>query len=241
MNGPDKATAASSVADLSLLTRATILCLFALVLVTIAMIVSGILEWWFLQRMLDGEFTASTYAAAEEGNNLRQGIVSFIQMAVFLISCFLVLRWFYRAYGNLRGLGARSLTFTPAWVVGWYFIPVLNLWKPYRAMRELWLVSHNPHDWRWASPAGLVPLWWGAWLAFLALNGVVVWISWGAGSDPNTSELLRRYRSQSLVNRERNYDVPRGYLYRITNVGLERLQYLNSPTVKTSSTEVGWI
>ena len=42
----------------------------------------------------------------------------------------------------------------------------------------------------------------------------------------NTSELLRRYRSQGLVHRQRNYDVPRGYLYRITLVGLERLEYL---------------
>ena len=51
----------------------------------------------------------------------------------------------------------------------------------------------------------------------------------------NTSELLRRYRSQSLVNRERNYDVPRGYLYRITHVGLERLKYLSSEVMETSS------
>ena len=51
----------------------------------------------------------------------------------------------------------------------------------------------------------------------------------------NASELLRRYRSQSLVNRERNYDVPRGYKYRITTVGLERLQYLGSDVMKTSS------
>jgi len=50
----------------------------------------------------------------------------------------------------------------------------------------------------------------------------------------NTSELLRRYRSQSLVNRERNHDVPRGYRYRITNIGLERLQYLGSGVTKTS-------
>lgn len=52
----------------------------------------------------------------------------------------------------------------------------------------------------------------------------------------NTSELLRRYRSQSLVSRERNYDVPRGYLYRITRVGQERLQYLCSDELETSST-----
>jgi DNA-binding MarR family transcriptional regulator len=51
----------------------------------------------------------------------------------------------------------------------------------------------------------------------------------------NASELLRRYRSQSLVNRERNYNVPRGYRYRITDIGLARLQYLSSDVVETSS------
>jgi len=42
----------------------------------------------------------------------------------------------------------------------------------------------------------------------------------------NASELLRRYRSQSLVVRECNPNVSRGYLYRITYVGLERLDFL---------------
>jgi len=51
----------------------------------------------------------------------------------------------------------------------------------------------------------------------------------------NTSELLRRYRSQSLVKRERNYDVPRGYRYQITDVGLARLEYLSSDAIETSS------
>lgn len=55
----------------------------------------------------------------------------------------------------------------------------------------------------------------------------------------NASELLRRYRSQSLVVRERNYEVPRGYLYRITRVGLERLDYLGSDIYETSSTIAG--
>lgn len=51
----------------------------------------------------------------------------------------------------------------------------------------------------------------------------------------NASELLRRYRGQSLVSRERRYDVPRGYMYRITRVGLERLEYLGSDVLGTSS------
>ena len=52
----------------------------------------------------------------------------------------------------------------------------------------------------------------------------------------NCSELLRRYRSQSLVNRERNHDVPWGYLYKITDIGLERLEYLSSDVMETSTT-----
>jgi len=44
----------------------------------------------------------------------------------------------------------------------------------------------------------------------------------------NVSELLRRYRGQSLVVRKRNPKVPRGYLYGLTQVGLERLNYLTS-------------
>jgi len=51
----------------------------------------------------------------------------------------------------------------------------------------------------------------------------------------NASELLRRYRSQSLVSRVRNYDVPRGYRYRITSTGLARLRYLRSGVLETSS------
>jgi DNA-binding MarR family transcriptional regulator len=51
----------------------------------------------------------------------------------------------------------------------------------------------------------------------------------------NVSELLRRYRGQGLVTRKRNYEVPRGYLYRITSAGVERLQYFNSTVALTSS------
>jgi DNA-binding MarR family transcriptional regulator len=51
----------------------------------------------------------------------------------------------------------------------------------------------------------------------------------------NASELLRRYRAQSLLVRVRNPGVPRGYLYALTDAGLERLRYLSSGVVATSS------
>lgn len=57
----------------------------------------------------------------------------------------------------------------------------------------------------------------------------------------NASQLLSRYRSQGLVNRERNTAVPRGFLYRITAAGLERLEYLNSDIATASSSMADYL
>ncbi len=62
-------------------------------------------------------------------------------LAAFLAYLF----WLYRAYVvGLDHLGA-SLPFTPSVAVDWCFIPVMNLWKSYRAVRDLYL-SSNPSD-----------------------------------------------------------------------------------------------
>jgi len=51
----------------------------------------------------------------------------------------------------------------------------------------------------------------------------------------NDSERLRRYHRQGLVNRKRNPNVPKEFLYRITDVGQERLNYLSLNPTQTSS------
>lgn len=45
--------------------------------------------------------------------------------------------WFYRANRNLRVLGGTELRFSPGWAVVWWFIPIANLWMPYRATVEI--------------------------------------------------------------------------------------------------------
>ena len=62
--------------------------------------------------------------------------------------------------------GARQLDFTPGWSVGWYFLPIANLWKPYQAMKEIWRASARPDKVDDAEVPGWLPLWWFLWLAF---------------------------------------------------------------------------
>jgi hypothetical protein len=62
-------------------------------------------------------------------------------MLAAFVNLILVLLWFYRNHRNLPALGASELRFTPAWAVVWWFIPILNLWKPYQVTVEIMKAS----------------------------------------------------------------------------------------------------
>lgn len=119
------------------------------------------------------------YTLAEgEANDQRQALLGVVQVVLYLITAILFLRWIYRANMNCRALGA-PMAITPGWSVGYFFIPFLNLFRPYQAMKEIWVGSHDPSG-RTHVLSGLVGLWWALWL----LNGVV-WqivmrLGWGA-------------------------------------------------------------
>ncbi len=89
-----------------------------------------------------------------------------VSAAAGIPSAVLFLMWFHRVYRNLPALRNAVLTTTPGWAVGWWFIPVANLWMPYRIASEIWCGSvptrdaerlHNPRRGRRSS---LVLAWW---------------------------------------------------------------------------------
>jgi hypothetical protein len=90
-------------------------------------------------------------------------------LCFFIATAIAFLMWLYRANANLHALGVPRLKFNPGWSVGWWFIPIMQLFKPLLAVRELWQAS-DPHlspdgDWELASGASLVGWWWGIGLA----------------------------------------------------------------------------
>ena len=85
------------------------------------------------------------------------GITYFI---VYIVTGITFLKWIYRANLNVHGFGVRGLKFTPGWSIGYYFIPILNFFKPYQAMREIWKTSKNPDDWENQQGSPLLASWW---------------------------------------------------------------------------------
>ena len=96
--------------------------------------------------------------------DLTFALFGLLQLTVFLTTAVGFLRWIHRAHVNIRGLGAKNLNITPGWAVGWFFVPIMNLWKPFQAMKELWQASQNPDAWESETPSGLLTAWWTLWL-----------------------------------------------------------------------------
>lgn len=136
--------------------------------------VSNILELRLLGKFESGGFaTEAEIFAAADANDQRQMVILLVYLAVNILSYIFVGRWIFFASKNLRALGAMGLQFSPGWAVGWYFIPIANLWKPYQAMKEIWQASSQPLHWHSEPVSGLMPAWWALWILTSVADRVV--------------------------------------------------------------------
>jgi hypothetical protein len=104
-------------------------------------------------------------------------IVGIVQFALLIVTFITLLRWIYRSTKNLRALSGESMAFTPGWSVGWFFIPIANLVKPYQVMKEIWNASHKDE----AAGHSIVGWWWGLWLASSFIANIAPRLLLGAG------------------------------------------------------------
>jgi hypothetical protein len=98
-----------------------------------------------------------------------------IQGLAWLATAVMFLWWLYRAYGNLRALGAAELAFTPRAAVSAFFVPVVNVVVPVRVVRELWHGS-DPTRREGGAPPTMSPWvawWWGVFVASVLFDPVV--------------------------------------------------------------------
>lgn len=123
-------------------------------------------------RCLAGAACTLAEAQALEMSELVLGIVQFV---VLLATSIMFLVWLHGAYKYTSTFASTPLQYTPGWAVGWWFVPILWLWKPYQVMRELWVVSMPSADsTNPAQPpksAGVL-VWW--WVAYLTMNVVSI-------------------------------------------------------------------
>lgn len=108
---------------------------------------------------------------------------------VFAVSGFLTLKWMHRVNANAQTL-AEGISVSPGWNVGFFFIPIANLFKPYQGIRDAWKVSHRPLNWSDVEVPALLPTWWGLWLVTNILGNIAFRMSMKAESASETMASL---------------------------------------------------
>jgi rRNA maturation endonuclease Nob1 len=71
-------------------------------------------------------------------------LIAFSQLfyIIFLLSSIIIyFIWVRHAYRNLASLQLKPAEFSSGWAIGSYFVPILNLFRPYTMMKEIWFGS----------------------------------------------------------------------------------------------------
>lgn len=105
---------------------------------------------------------------AANANDNRQATIGITQVALSVFVAIIFCMWTYRMNRNAKSIENNTMDSTPGWAVGWYFIPIMNLWKPYQAMKETYETFING-----ASNTMVLPVWWFAWIVSNILGRIV--------------------------------------------------------------------
>jgi len=118
------------------------------------MVITGLLYAHALSAQI-GELQ-STGVLLGAGIGCLRTVVTFASVVSFFV-------WLHTAYARATR-GVADALFTPAASVGWWFVPVANLWMPLQAVRHLWQLSHSGGEWNRVAPPPRIGIWWAAFL-----------------------------------------------------------------------------
>lgn len=107
--------------------------------------------------------------------------------ATFLFAAITFCIWIHRASRCVEESRVGPMRFSAGWAVGWWFVPIMNLFRPYQVIAELWRATGDSvhlRDWTRDGVSALLGWWWGIYIA----SGVVAGI--GGSLDPTVAPTL---------------------------------------------------
>ena len=133
----------------------------ALAVVLVLMMGAG---FWYINELSTGQ---APDQIDDTPLGIMHNLLSLVELIVLVTAGVLFIRWLRRAYWNLHALG-RRMEHGEGWAAGAWFVPFLNLFRPYSIVREVWrhtqLIAFEQ-----VTPHGLLRVWW---MVFL-LHGFV--------------------------------------------------------------------
>lgn len=110
-------------------------------------------------------------------NDIRQLIFVLILLGAQLATAVVFLNWFRRSYENLLRLNVKSLSEPKNMILWNWFIPILNWYKPFQMMRELWremVIFSSPDDETDQTKNSFLIPWWALFVFTRFIGGVAL-------------------------------------------------------------------
>jgi hypothetical protein len=147
--------------------------------------------WLFMRMNGAGNWTREE----AELNDVIVGGATLLYLGLYLVTMVAWWRWQLRAAHNIRAFGRRQFDFSPGSSLGWYFVPFMNLYKPYQAMKEIDQASDPAVDvdgarYGVAGGTALVGGWWTLWIVRIILSRATFRLPDETISDLQTASLV---------------------------------------------------
>ena len=142
--------------------QAAITLIWIVLALEIVSLLSGYFQYDLLQTAAKGGEVSSERATS---NDIREQMIGIFYLIASVISGVFFIQWFRRAYFNLH-LRVNRLSYEEGWAAGSWFVPIVNLYRPYQIMKELYqetkellikkglinneLITTNSLGWWWA-------------------------------------------------------------------------------------------
>jgi hypothetical protein len=122
---------------------------------------------------------------------LAMSACGLIQLIVYIAIVVLFLRLLYKAVQKARDFSTPFSYVSPGWAVGYWFIPLMNLYRPLEVVKALFKACAAQAGADAKPKAGEQLL--GAWWAFWILGNIVSWIFFRMDTDMSTQAGIVTY------------------------------------------------
>lgn len=119
-------------------------------------------------------------------------LVAILTILIYIATVITYCMWLYRSYNNLTAFGNSRLDHSAGWAVGSFFVPFINLFVPYRAIREVWQKSVPLEETFMSapSPPAWFPLWWIFWIVGSIVTNVSTRMSFRGDVSESTATMF---------------------------------------------------
>ncbi len=148
--------------DLRSLARWCVWMTAALMILNLTSIPVSMYENSALQKIGTGLFDGESLDNYAEQVDLIVGLQALFCSAALVASLVINGAWIVNAARNAQELSPVPLSPSPGWCLGWFFIPIANLFMPYKGLTQTYRVTMGHLG--YTSHAGWILTWWWIWI-----------------------------------------------------------------------------